>query len=173
MNEGDIRFIHSHAFCTQIPELLQIIFAAEIMAPSRCVWLVSPWISDVKIIDNRANLFTHLDPDWLRREVSLSEVIGKILNLGTFVCVVTRPLPHNDNFVEKMEQFESLGLPVRVRVQQELHEKGLLGDYYYLSGSMNFTYMGITVNDELIHYHTIPSVVSHNRIIFTNRWGAE
>ncbi|NLL57836.1 MAG: hypothetical protein GX244_04925 [Firmicutes bacterium] len=173
MNQGDSRFIHSRSSCGQVQDLLQIIFTAEILAPSRCLWLISPWISDIRVIDNRANRFIHLDPEWRGREVCLSEVIGKLLNLGTTVRVVTRPLEHNNSFVEKMQFFQSSGLPISVKVLDELHEKGLLGDYYYLSGSMNFTFMGITVNDESIHYHTARDIVAENRLVFASRWGAE
>jgi hypothetical protein len=30
-----------------VRELLQIVFASELLAPSRCLWLVSPWLREV------------------------------------------------------------------------------------------------------------------------------
>ncbi len=167
------RFIHSRASCRQIPDLLQLIFAGEVLSPSRCIWIVSPWISDIVVIDNRTNRFSYLEPDWSRREVRFSEVIMKILNLGTLVRVATKPVGHNESFVEKMRVLERKNLPVAVFEKNELHEKGILGNDYYLSGSMNFTFSGISVNEESVHYHTNPEIVAENRIILANRWGAE
>ena len=54
---------------------------------------------------------------------------------------------------------------------EDLHEKGMLGKDYYLGGSMNFTYNGITTNEEAVHFHTSELIVSEQRIKFINRWG--
>ncbi|GAA6620054.1 AAA family ATPase [Scytonema sp. NUACC26] len=49
-----------------IPQIeLEVLFTdAEITATraSQCIWLVSPWISDLPIIDNTANTFVCLEP---------------------------------------------------------------------------------------------------------------
>jgi hypothetical protein len=36
---------------------------------------------------------------------------------------------------------------------------------------MNFTYNGITVNEEALTYETSPEVIAEQQLIFTNRWG--
>ena len=33
--------------------LLQTILLAELVAPSEVIWLISPWVTDVAILDNR------------------------------------------------------------------------------------------------------------------------
>lgn len=92
--------------------------------------------------------------------------------VGTTVHVATRPDAHNEAFLERMRRLaEPSGLPLRVHVAEELHEKGLLGDGFYLSGSMNFTFNGISLNEEAVHFTIEPAVVSENRIILTDRWG--
>jgi phosphatidylserine/phosphatidylglycerophosphate/cardiolipin synthase-like enzyme len=60
---------------------------------------------------------------------------------------------------------------VRFHIAEELHTKGILGDGYYLAGSMNFTYNGITVNEEALTYETSPEVIAEQQLIFINRWG--
>ena len=39
---------------TEAASLLANLFAAELVSPSECIWLVSPWISDIQILDNEA-----------------------------------------------------------------------------------------------------------------------
>lgn len=36
------RIIHTRASARQVPDLLQMLFTAELLCPSRCLWLVSP-----------------------------------------------------------------------------------------------------------------------------------
>ena len=57
------RHIHTHFGPRQVTDLLQTIFASEIVAPSSRLWIVSPWISDIPVVDNRANSFTSLVGD--------------------------------------------------------------------------------------------------------------
>src|SRR5262249_3825274 len=45
---------------TEVQDLLSGLFSLELIRPSTCLWLVSPWISDVKIIDNTAATFPTL-----------------------------------------------------------------------------------------------------------------
>jgi hypothetical protein len=41
-----------------------------------------------------------------------------------------------------------------------MHEKGLIGDHFYLRGSMNFTYSGVNLNDEHVELTTEPEQVA-------------
>ncbi|MEH2096321.1 MULTISPECIES: hypothetical protein [unclassified Nostoc] len=60
---------------------------------------------------------------------------------------------------------------MRFHITEELHAKGILGDGYYLAGSMNFTYNGITINEKVVTYETSPEAIAEQQLIFTNRWG--
>jgi hypothetical protein len=161
------RFIHSQSTETrQIPDLLQAIFVAELAEPSNCLWIVSPWISDIPLIDNRANAFLTLEPSWPRGKIRLSQVLSVLVDRGATVRVITRPsIPSNQSFLQRVQ-----GL-VHITETSDLHEKGVLGSQFYLSGSMNFTYLGITLNEEVLHYETNDEVIAEHTIIFTQRWG--
>lgn len=39
-----------------VRELLQIIFTAELLSSSRCLWIVSPWLRDIPVLDNHNSL---------------------------------------------------------------------------------------------------------------------
>ena len=48
-----------------IKELLQMIFAAELLkASQKPIWIVSPWLSNGEVFDNRSGYFTEINPDW-------------------------------------------------------------------------------------------------------------
>src|SRR4051794_25409881 len=83
----------------EVRELLQAVFVGELLAPSICIWLVSPWVSDIPIIDNRAGAFDALDSTWGPRQVRLLEILQRCLAVGTAVVVATRPVPHNRPFL--------------------------------------------------------------------------
>ena len=168
----DSRFINSAGAPKEIPRLLQSLFVSELIAPSDCIWLVSPWISDIPIIDNRANTFVSLDHTWERTQVRLSQILCSLINSGTTVYVATRPDRHNQQFLRAIEDYAPVGWRQKhVHIVEELHEKGLLGSDYYLAGSMNFTYNGIVVLEESAHFHTEPAIVAEQRIKFRDRWG--
>jgi PLD-like domain len=164
------RYIHSRLSSRQVPDLLQTIFISELINPSQCLWLVSPWISDISIIDNTANTFLCLEPLWCRSRIHLSQVLGTLASKGTTIHIATRPDTHNRSFIEAL-QVKNDGINCRIHTTEELHTKGILGDGYYFAGSMNFTYNGITINEEAVTYETSAEVIAEQKLIFTNRWG--
>ena len=125
------RYIHSRLSSRQVPDLLQAMFVAELMTPSRCLWLVSPWISDILIIDNSANTFLCLEPSWSRTRVRLSQVLATLAEQGTTIHIATRPDTHNHSFIEGLNaRIDRLDVAVRFHIAEELHTKGILGDGY-------------------------------------------
>lgn len=168
------RIIHSRAAPQQVPELLQALFRAELVMPSSCLWIVSPWIWDIPILDNRTNSFRHVEPSWPRARIRLIKALTKLLGEGTTVHVATRPVEINDVFVGQLREATSwTGCPLHVhrKREKELHQKGVLGDHFYLRGSMNLTHNGITLNDEQVEFTNRSDVVADARIEFRNRWG--
>jgi phosphatidylserine/phosphatidylglycerophosphate/cardiolipin synthase-like enzyme len=56
--------------------------------------------------------------------------------------------------------------------EELLHTKGLVGDDYFLSGSMNFTESGIRLNEESIRLELDPEAVAQARLDFRQTYGA-
>ena len=50
-------------------EFLESLFTAELLRPSRRLFLVSPWISDIAVIQNLGRRYASLDPTWEAGEV--------------------------------------------------------------------------------------------------------
>jgi len=158
----------------EIRELLEGVFAAELLRPSRCLWLVSPWLSDIELLDNRSGAFASLDPQWGPRQIRLVEMLGRLLELGTEVIIATRPDRHNESFLRKLEDVaRAAGDESRITFHRSptLHTKGILGDDFYISGSMNITFNGIEVLQEGLLFTTDAESVSNARIAFIDGYG--
>jgi phosphatidylserine/phosphatidylglycerophosphate/cardiolipin synthase-like enzyme len=156
--------------------MLQTVLVAELVSPSEVIWLISPWVSDVAILDNRTGAYAGVEPTWGRRAISLVEVLAVLLRKGVGVVVATRPDAHNTRFVQRLESAaRSTGCLERLIVHRDdrerLHEKGLLGDDYYVSGSMNFTESGIRLQDEAVKLELDPEAVAQARVHFRQNYG--
>lgn len=152
-----------------IRELFQILCLAELLDPSEEMWLVSPWISDPVLLDNRGGGFDSVNPQWRRREIRLSDFAVQAMTNTTRVVVVTRPDVHNETFIERLrERASETGVRERLEVilAERLHVKGILTAAGLLSGSMNLTYSGLELNDELVLFETSPEAVAQARLAF-------
>jgi hypothetical protein len=160
----------------EVENLLQSILAAELLLPSEVMWVVSPWVTDVGILDNKTGSFSGLEPTWGRRQISLVEALDALMRRGGRVVIATRTDDHNLRFVRRLEAAaESSGVTRRLLIclddRERLHEKGLLGDDYYLSGSMNFTFNGIRLHDEAVKFELSEPAVAQARLNFRQSYG--
>ena len=154
-----------------IRDLLQTIITAELLCPSRPLWITSGWISDVEVLDNSARAFSCLQPDWPTSSIRLSSIVESLVNAGGEVRVMLRAVEHNDVFLERLSDIRRrCGITVDWRIDPAFHAKGLLGNGFLLEGSMNFTVSGLTVNDERITYRTDPEGIAQRRLELEDGW---
>ena len=159
-----------------LKELMQNIFVAELLNPSqKLVWIVSPWVSDVPLIDNRGGNFDIVNPDWRGQIVNLQDVILHMLSLDTQIRLITNQEKHNDSFLRKLKmRLSETSDKKNISISQieTLHvKKGLLNDHGCLDGSMNITYQGVEINDEQVVYNSGSSIVDEERLIFAHHYG--
>lgn len=175
------RVIHKRGDEGAVIELLRSVFLAELLWPSKTLWLVSPWISDVPVLDNRLDGFRHVEPLWPRAVVRLGSVLVALADRGARLVIATRPTRAiapdepsrmTDRFIEDLARRLGSKLVVH-RDYERIHTKGLVGDRFVLSGSMNFTYAGVNLNDELLRYSTDPTEVAEMKIEFRALWHEE
>ena len=160
----------------EITDVLQNVFVGELVANSPCVWIISPWLSDIPVIDNSAGGFDTFSSDWGTRPIRLSEVLSRLAQLGTEIVIATRPVDHNDHFLANLfGQCSSYGVNDLVtshrKDEEHLHEKGILTSRLYMAGSMNLTYSGVEVNEEQITVSSDPAVIAQSRLALHRRWG--
>lgn len=157
------------AGATTIAELLQSMFVAEMLMPEGDLWIVSPWISNVVLIDNRSGNFDALNPEWGRREVRLVDVLLALMSRGTTVNIVTRSDETNRAFIGRMQEMAlelALEAHVVITVREKLHTKGVLLSNSLLMGSMNLTYFGMQINDESVDFSVDPEDLASTRLEF-------
>jgi len=155
-----------------IRDMLQSLFTVELLRPSRRLWIGFGWISDIEILDNEARQFSALNPDWPAAPIRLSTVVEALAAKGCDIVVLIRDHVHNRGFIERVRPLQAAGR-IRLIIAPDFHEKGLLGDGYVLSGSMNLTWSGITVNDEHVLLRTDPGAVAERRLQLEERWGSQ
>lgn len=153
-----------------IRELLQMMFLGELLAPSgERAWLVSPWISNIVLFDNRAGGFGTVNPEWGNREIRLIEVMTDLMARGTALGIATSLDVHNNPLVDVVSMAAAeRGLTDKLHIvrRQHLHIKGVLLKRGLLTGSMNLTYNGLELNDEMVFYDTTSKTLAEARINF-------
>jgi phosphatidylserine/phosphatidylglycerophosphate/cardiolipin synthase-like enzyme len=165
------RDLHGPAQSRAVRDLFQSLFVAELINPSPKLWLFFAWISDVEILDNSARQFAVLEPDWPAKPIRLSQVLGALLSRGVEIRVIIRKHGHNDFFRGRLEVLKArYGNLLKWTIENSFHAKGLLGADYFLSGSMNLTLSGISVNGEHLVLRTDPAAVAEQAIELESRW---
>ena len=165
------RDLHGPAQSRAVRDLFQNLLVAELIHPSPKLWLFFAWISDVEIIDNSAREFASLEPDWPAAPIRLSQVLRALLGRGVQIRLVIREDGHNDYFIARMQTLKArYGDQIKWTMEKSFHAKGLLGSDFFLSGSMNLTLNGISINGEHLVLRTDPAAVGEQSIELESRW---
>jgi phosphatidylserine/phosphatidylglycerophosphate/cardiolipin synthase-like enzyme len=157
-------------------DLLASLFALELLRPSRCLWIISPWVTDLPIIDNRFGGFPSLHR-YGRRMITLAEVLVTLAVESATIVVATRQDAGNAAFTARLTRLaDDEGVAGRVTVvdvsdEQRLHDKALAGDDFVVSGSMNFTFAGALLNEEQVQLHSDETYVAATQKDLYQRFG--
>ena len=158
----------------ELAQLIEGLMIGELITPGPCLWIVSPHVRDIAILDNRGGHFHDLDTTWGLKIIRLSDVVLRLLSLGGRVVIATRKDIDNDRFLEDIKRTASLrdlsgGLTLHS--VQHLHEAGILGSQFHLSGSLELTFEGLNILEDTIQYTTAAAQVAAARLDLQNRWG--
>lgn len=151
-------------------DVLAFVFAQELLAPSKDIFIVAPWISNIVVLDNRLGQFDSINPEWGKRDLRLVEIIVAIASAGAKVHIHTRPDAHNKQFRRRIEDaMVDAGVSEMLHwadTNPYLHTKGLLTDRVAIRGSMNLTENGVAFNDEAITVSYDLADVAETRVHF-------
>jgi hypothetical protein len=159
----------------EVKDLLEFIFLGELISTGQYLYIVSPWISNIPILDNSLGQFSYLDPNWPKSKIRLKDVLIRLMNQGQKVHIVylnkDKSLDQNEYdstsiFISDLKDTSSnYGLDDKLHVKHtpNLHTKGLLTEKNFLSGSMNFTYNGLDFWDESITFETNLESISNDK----------
>ncbi|RYE54289.1 MAG: hypothetical protein EOP48_12645 [Sphingobacteriales bacterium] len=168
------REIYTYTASKQLPHLIQSLFASELLAPGKTIYLFSPWLSNVAILDNSTNSFRQVNPLWPRGVISLTSVLEHLISKGTEIRICVNHSDHNKFLMSWIDQMIKRGYSnVLGKRRKDLHKKGLLFDKGFISGSMNFTFNGLNVLDERVVFTTHDGDIASAQIEFENYWNSE
>lgn len=165
------RHIHRHAARPHrlIGEALQGLIVSELIAPGRRLLIISPWIRDVPLLDNRGGRFSVLNTIWGAQIIRLSAVVRTLLEQQTTVHFHCGQGDPEKAFLDRLrESARRDGTDARLYIRQSTfppngpldHEKAIAGDDWIIHGSMNLTYRGVEINGELVTVSTNPQHVA-------------
>lgn len=152
---------------------MQGLFVAELVYPSEEIFIITPWISDVEIIDNQAKTFSGIENDLPFGKIRLSTVLMRIMQRGGDITIATRPGHHNETFTKLLTNkalIEHVNKKLNVAFASELHEKGILTSSIYMSGSMNLTHNGLNKLEEKVTLTRDKNEITRTRTEFVDRW---
>jgi hypothetical protein len=167
-------FKRDHVGVSILGELLQSMFVGELLQTGQDIWLVSPWISDVPLIDNRTGNFDSLYPEWGKKDIRLKEILLTFMSKGCRVNIVCRPNePSNIPFINRLKEIVNqnfLDEFLNIKYQSKEHTKGILLSNSLLTGSMNITWNGLKINGESIQFSIDPEEIARTRIEFSSEY---
>jgi PLD-like domain len=152
-----------------VNDLLQTLFVTELLDPSNELLVLSPWISDIVVIDNSAGQFKSLLPGVPARPVRLTEVLTELARRGARVRIVIRDHENNTAVRTRINDLPASGPRPEILIRDNLHDKGLLSDRFHVHGSMNFTFFGQAVNEEGVTVTSDPDAVARARLDYQGR----
>lgn len=147
------RDIHSRDGGKKVRDLLASFFCTLLLdgVSQRTMYLISPWLSDFKLLDNAFGQFKDLfryqtnlaENQYILFSETLIEVSDRLP-----IRIITWPDDKSRTFADNFKQVKRV--QVKFEEAQKDHQKGLLSDLFYFEGSMNFTYSGVYRNREKI-----------------------
>jgi hypothetical protein len=152
-----------------ISDVLTAALLSEFCSPSKELWLVSGWVTDLVVIDNAYQQFDAVLGVDARSSLTLTDVLGALSRRGAHVHVALRQEQHNRRFIERVESVCKPDL-LNVYSSPDLHEKFLVGWTWLMKGSMNFTWNGVQVNEESIDFQADPGEAARQRLELRTRW---
>jgi len=147
------RDIHSSDGGKKVRDFLSSMFSTLLLKQDheKPIYLISPWISDFLVFDNKLSQFQDL---FQKRteiaeepEIKFSDILLE-LSANHSIRVITSDETKSKTFLDKIDG--SNNIEIRKQSPQMDHQKAFLSELFYFEGSMNFTYYGVYRNKEKI-----------------------
>ncbi|EJC6828440.1 TPA: hypothetical protein NKQ52_004682 [Vibrio parahaemolyticus] len=155
----------------QIKEVISAVLVGAITSPQE-IWLVSAWVSNFELLDNRGGDWSSLNPSWGCRIISFFEVLETAVLTGCKLNLVVKKDDQNEAIIQAFSTRLKHSPLFRVEVSDDLHTKGLLMESAFLSGSMNFTFYGTNKNDEEMTFFIDSRTISDTKLFYQTAYFA-
>jgi phosphatidylserine/phosphatidylglycerophosphate/cardiolipin synthase-like enzyme len=151
-------------------DLLQNLLVVELLTPSKQLWVLSPWISDIVVLDNAAGQFKTLLPGLPARPIRFTEVLIELARRGSDVRVILRNDEKNAAVRQRLTHVATTGPRPHLLIRNNLHDKGIVGDRFHVHGSMNFTRFGQAINEEGVSVTSDPDAIARARVDYNAKY---
>jgi phosphatidylserine/phosphatidylglycerophosphate/cardiolipin synthase-like enzyme len=153
-----------------VNDLLQTLLITELIDPSSELLVLSPWISDIVVIDNSAGQFKSVHQGMPARPIRFTEVLAELARRGTNVRIMIRDDEKNTAVRTRIDDLPASGPRPEILIRENLHDKGLLSGRFHVHGSMNFTYFGQAVNEEGVTVTSDRDAIARARLDYQRRY---
>jgi hypothetical protein len=148
-----------------LTDCISSILSLELLYPSKEVYLISPWVTNVPLLNNSQGQFRSIIPESPVDWICLGDLLSLLSDRGSKVFVLCRTdQSQNDEFLRRLPE------AIKCKQTKRLHEKGLITENFYFRGSMNFTYSGVNLNDESVELTTEKDIVAHALLEAQQSW---
>jgi len=165
MRNRMIKKRYNNTSALQLLSCLSSLIALELLYPSKEMFLTSPWLTNVQILNNVYGQFRMITACYSGKILGLRDLLILLSDKGCKVYLMTSPADHNNAFLRDLPS------SILVKKEKDLHEKALVTEGFYLRGSMNFTYSGININSESIEITTDEQLVAMATVEARYHWG--
>jgi hypothetical protein len=162
-------FLHGPLGRRQYREVLGSLMASLVVVPDK-IYLVSPWLTDFFLLDNRSGFWDAIEPSWGSREIRFSELIATAVNNGSSLRVVVNNDGKSQSFINHFENMLGFNADYKLLKSQPLHTKGILTRSFFLKGSMNYTASGASLNEEHLTLTCDPTQISEALLEFSGHY---
>ena len=152
-----------------IKEVLGSTLAGLILSPQE-IWLVTAWISDFDLLDNRSGNWNYLHAGWGNRFISFIELLEVAVISGCKLSLIVKKSEVNEPAIKKICNNLNNHKNFKLGITDDLHIKGLLTESCFMRGSMNFTFSGANRNEELVDFSREQTTIFDARIEFKNTY---
>lgn len=163
------RIIRSNKQSTILSDSLASLLILEAINPSKEIYIISPWITNSKILDNSNNDYSDLFHLAQGSNINLIDILNTYAFLGSKIKIIcNRNEPSTQEFIKlvKTRNYEN----IEFRYLDRDHEKGMVTENFYIHGSMNFTFNGIHINGEKVRITTDTHDINSATLDVRARW---
>ena len=170
--KGVERVLSENAPPTVVRAACQSFFAAELLHPSGDLWLIVPNMWNVPVLDNRANNFQHIEPNWPQSHIRLISVLKKLAEEGSHVRILTTDDRKNDTFVHEVGTLDVGTTAITVRRVADWQDRLTLvaSERFSIQGGLALSRKSGLSATSTIRITTETSVVSTHRETCRDLW---
>ena len=156
-----------------VQALVQSMVGAELVSPGEEFWIALQRLWNVPLLDNRANSFRHLEPNWPQARVRMITVLEKLVKEGVQVRIITEAHRSNQTFADEFRALPHGSEDPSLCTVEDWGRTigGIVGSSFYLEGGLQCSRAsGLTVTGRELLVFADEDVVQQGRQRLSEMW---